>query len=148
MIEALRAGDPDNHNPTGVAWLTAEDGACLAEAGDPAKMSAIPLLMAHRLHGLFQPAPGEPDRISDFIRIHAGEGRALEIDRSQFGMPPGGEGCRVTRYITTPVEVEGRAYVEIGYSNCGSLCGGGTLFTLRKERGRWVNDGIVIHWAS
>ena len=72
----------------------------------------------------------------------------LEIDRRQFGMPLDGEGCQVTRYITTPVEIDGRAYVEIGYGNCGSLCGGGTLFALRKEGDRWVNDGMVIHWAS
>ena len=72
----------------------------------------------------------------------------LEIDRSQFGMPPDGEECQVTRYITDPVEIDGRAYVDIGYGKCRSLCGGGTLFALRKEGDRWVNDGMVIHWAS
>ena len=148
VIDTLRAGDPDDRNPTGVSSLKAGNGACLAQGGDLAKMSGIQMLLAQQSHGFLRPAPDEFDRTGDFQRILAGQGRVLEIDRSQFGMPPDGEECQVTRYITDPVEIDGRAYVEIGYGKCRSLCGGGTLFALRKEGDRWVNDGMVIHWAS
>jgi len=143
LIEALRATD----EPTGIASLTREGGACLAERDSGhAPMPSARLAIAHQKW--LRPPAGSPDYIGDLAHIPAGEGRALEIDRRQFGLPPVGDGCRLTRYISTPVQLGERAYVEIGYDDCGPLCGGGSLFALRKDGDRWVSEGVFFHWVS
>lgn len=39
------------------------------------------------------------------------------------------------------------AIVTVSY-HCGSLCGGGRTYILRKEGHEWVRDGIVSNWIS